>query len=66
MFNGQALIAGLSLIKTENEQLEVPQEFVAAHVTIVIPVANNDPEAGVHVTVGVGVPVAVGVVHVAM
>jgi hypothetical protein len=65
MFEGQAPITGLSLIVTENEQLELPQEFVAVHVTEVVPVANEEPDAGTHVTVAVGVPVEVGVLNVA-
>ena len=57
---GHAPITGLSLIVTENEQEEVPQEFVAVQVTLVVPVAKVEPEAGTQVTVGV-VPVALGV-----
>jgi hypothetical protein len=62
---GQAPIAGLSLIVTENEQLELPHEFVAVHVTEVVPVENEEPDAGTHATVAVGVPVEVGVLNVA-
>jgi hypothetical protein len=64
MFEGHAPIAGLSLIVTENEQLELPHEFVAVHVTEVVPVENEEPDAGTHATVGV-VPVEVGSIHVA-
>ena len=39
--------------------------LVAEHVTVVVPVANVLPDAGKQVTVGVGVPVAVGVLNVA-
>ena len=68
MFEGQALITGLSLIVTVNEQeASGEQPFEAVHVTVVVPVAKVDPLAGEHVTVGVGMPpVAVGSVHVAM
>jgi hypothetical protein len=65
MFEGQALMTGVSLIVTLNEQLEEPQEFVAVHVNVVVPVANVEPEAGEQETVAAGVPVAVGSVHVA-
>ena len=54
------------MIVTVNVQLETPHAFVAEHVTTVIPVAKDEPDAGVHVTVGAGVPVAVGFVQVAM
>ena len=57
---GQAAITGDSLIVTENEQLEVPHEFVAVHVTVEVPVGNDDPEVGKHCTEAEGVPVAVG------
>ena len=57
---GQALITGDSLIFTLNEQLEVPQEFVAVQVTTVVPVMNVEPEAGEQTTDAAGVPVAVG------
>jgi hypothetical protein len=63
MFEGHAPITGLSFIVTENEQLELPHEFVAVHVTEVVPIENVDPDAGTHVTVGAGAPVAVGFVH---
>ena len=66
MFAGQALITGVSLIVTLNEQLDEPQEFVAVQVTLVVPVANVEPEAGEQDTVAAGVPVAVGSVQVAM
>ena len=62
--DGHAPITGLSLIVTENEQLEVPHELVAVHVTEVVPVLKVEPEAGTHATVGV-VPVDVGSVQVA-
>jgi hypothetical protein len=54
------------LIVTENVQAELPHELVAVHVTVVVPVANVEPDDGEHVTDAVGEPVAVGVVHVAI
>ena len=61
MSSGHEPITGLSLIVTLNEQVELPHEFVAVHVTAVVPVANVEPDAGEHDTEGAGVPVAVGV-----
>ena len=60
---GHGAICGLSLIVTLNEQLELPHEFVAVHVTEVVPIENVEPDEGTHVTVGVGAPIAVGFVH---
>ena len=65
MLPGHAAITGDSFIVTLNEQLELPQLFVAVQVTLVVPVANVLPLAGEHTTVGAGVPVAVGVLNVA-
>ena len=65
MFEGQALITGLSLIVTVNEQEDEPQELVAVQVTVVVPAAKVDPDAGEHETDAAGVPVAVGSVQVA-
>ena len=65
MFAGHALITGASLIVTLKEQLEDPQELVAVQVTLVVPVANVEPEACEHETEAAGVPEAVGVVQVA-
>jgi len=48
------------LIVTLNEHEEVPQEFVAVHVTVDVPVGNDEPELGKHCTEAEGVPVAVG------
>lgn len=42
------------------------QLFVAVQVTTVVPCANEEPDGGEHTTVGVGIPVAVGSVHVAI
>ena len=51
---------------TEKEQLDDPQELLAVQVTVVVPVAKLEPEAGEQVTVAAGDPVAVGLVQVAM
>ena len=51
MSEGQAPITGDSLIVTLNEQLDDPHELVAVHVTVVVPVLNEVPDAGKHVTV---------------
>ena len=66
MSAGQAPITGLSLMVTVNEHASLPQEFVAVHVTVVVPVTNVEPEAGEQVTEGAGAPVAVGVEKVAI
>ena len=60
MSEGQAPMTGLSLIVTLNEQEEVPQLFVAVHVTVEVPVGNEEPEVGKHCTGADGVPVEVG------
>ena len=52
MFEGQALITGLSLIVTVNEQEDEPQELVAVQVTVVVPAAKVDPDAGEHEKIG--------------
>ena len=36
------------------------QLLLAVHVTVVVPVENEDPDAGKHVTVGTGVPFTLG------
>ena len=59
-------MTGLSLIVTLKEHEELPHEFVAVHVTAVVPVAKEDPEAGEHDTVAAGVPVEDGVANVAI
>ena len=51
---------------TLKEHDDDPQEFVAVHVTDVVPKLNDDPAAGLHTTVGAGEPDAVGFVHVTM
>ena len=66
MFEGHAPITGLSFMVTVNEQLEVLHKFDAVHVTVVVPVAKVEPDAGTHVTVAVGLPLEVGFVQVAM
>ena len=53
------------MIVTVNEQLDVPQELEAVHVTVDVPVANVDPDAGTHVTLAAGLPLEVGLVQVA-
>ena len=65
MFAGQAPITGDSLMVTVKEQLEDPQLLDALQVTVVVPIANVDPDAGVQTTIGV-VPDAVGSVQVAV
>jgi hypothetical protein len=66
MSEGHAPITGLSLIVTLNVHVDVPQVLVALHVTNVVPVANVEPDAGEHATVGAGAPVAVGSVQLTM
>ena len=61
MLAGHAPITGDVFTVTENEQEELPQLLLAVHITVVVPVVNVEPDAGVHVTVGAGEPVAVGV-----
>jgi hypothetical protein len=63
MSSGQALMTGLSLTVTLNEQLDVPHEFAAEHVTTVVPKANVEPEAGEQTTAAAGEPEAVGVIQ---
>ena len=62
---GHALITGLSFIVTVKEHASLPQELVAVQVTVVVPVANVEPDTGEQTTLGAGVPVAVGSVQVA-
>ena len=59
-------MTGDSSMVTENEQLEEPQELVAVQITVVVPVAKLEPDAGEQVTVAAGDPVAVGLVQDAM
>ena len=54
-------MTGLSLIVTLNEQDEPPQEFVAVHVTVEVPVGNVEPEGGEQLTAATGNPLAGGV-----
>ena len=49
---------------TLNVHVELPHELTAVHVTTVVPTGNVLPDAGAHVTVGGGVPLAVGVGYV--
>jgi hypothetical protein len=54
---GQEMAGGcVSLIFTVNEQLGPPLE---AHVTVVVPLAKNDPDGGVQVT-ALHMPLVVG------
>jgi hypothetical protein len=66
MSAGHEPITALSFIVTLNVHVDVPQVFVAVHVTNVVPVANVEPDAGEHAIVGAGVPVATGSVQLAM
>ena len=65
MLEGQEPITGLSLIVTENVQLELAHGFEAEQVTVVVPVVNVAPDAGEQITGTTGYPVAVGFVQVA-
>jgi hypothetical protein len=58
IFVGQ-LIAGASPTETENEHEAWPAEFDAVQVTVVVPSAKLEPDAGVQLTVTPS-PVAVG------
>ena len=58
---GQSPITGVSLIVTVNEHEDEPHELVAVQVTVVVPVAKVEPDAGEQETDAAGVPVAVGV-----
>jgi len=66
MFAGHVTVgACVSLTVTVNEHIVFGStEFDAVHVTVVVPIANVEPDAGTHVTVGSGHPVAAGVVNV--
>ena len=66
MFEGHGLSTGDSLIVTENVQVDAPQLLDAMHVTVVVPVLNEDPDAGEQTIDAAGVPVEVGVEYVAM
>ena len=66
MSDGHDPITGVSLIVTLKEHDELPHEFVAVHVTAVVPLLNALPLAGEQTTVADGLPVDVGSVHVAM
>ena len=54
------------MIVTLKEHEELPQELVAVQVTTVVPVAKVEPDAGEQETVAAGVPVAEGLVQVAI
>jgi len=66
MSSGHDPITGLSLIVTLNEQDEEPHELVAVHVTAVVPILNELPDEGEQTTFAAGVPVADGVLKVAI
>ena len=59
------VITGLSLMVTLNEHEDDPQLLVEVHVTVVVPIANVDPDVGLQETVGDGAPDDVGSVQVA-
>jgi hypothetical protein len=59
MSAGQVIVGfSVSLTITLKLQLAVPHSFDAVQLTVLVPTVNALPEAGVHVTVGVGLPVA--------
>ena len=67
MFAGHVTVgASVSLTVTVKEHVEFGStEFAAVHVTVVVPSAKVEPEAGTHDTVGTGQPWgAVGVAYV--
>ena len=66
MFEGHAPMIGLSFIVTVNEQLEFPHVLDEVQVTVVVPVANVEPDVGTQVTVAAGLPLEVGSVQVAI
>jgi hypothetical protein len=66
MSDGQAPITAVSFIVTVNEHEELPQVLDAVHVTVVVPVGKEKPDAGEHTTLAAGNPEAVGSIHVAM
>ena len=66
MLEGHAPITGLSFMVTVNEQLEVLQTLDAVQVTVVVPVAKVELDAGTHATVADGLPPEVGSIQVAM
>ncbi len=65
---GHAPITGLSFIVTVNvHDALLVQASVAVHVTVVVPAAKVEPDAGEQTTVGVPqLSVAVGLVHVGL
>lgn len=64
MLPGHALITGDVFNVTLNEQFADPLMFAALQFTGVVPTANVDPDDGVQIRSGVGLPVIVAV-HVA-
>jgi len=66
MFPGHAPMTGDSFTVTENEHVDTAQLFVALQLTVVVPAANVDPEAGLQTMTGDGEPVAEGSLQVAV
>jgi hypothetical protein len=66
MLDGQVIDGGVvSTTCTVNMQLEGdPTPLLAVQVTVVIPIGKVLPDAGLHITIGTGHPVAVGVLKV--
>jgi len=64
ILEGHAPITGVVFTVTLNEHVELPQIFVAVQFTVVVPVANVDPDAGIQLIDAVGVPDADGVEYV--
>ena len=66
MLAGHALITGDSFTVTENEHVDAAQLLVALQLTVVVPAANVEPDAGLQMMVGAGEPVDEGLIHVAV
>jgi len=61
MLAGQLMVGGvMSRTITGKEHVAKPDLFVAEQVTMFVPTGKTLPEAGVHVTAGLGVPVTIG------
>jgi hypothetical protein len=69
MLDGQVM-AGFSVSLTVTEKLQLavrPDESVAVQLTVLVPLLNVEPLAGLHTTVGAGVQLSVAVtVYVAV
>src|SRR2546426_1010662 len=58
---GQVIVGrSLSLTITVKEQLVAPLSLEAVQLTLLVPTVNALPDAGVQVTIGSGLPVALG------